>query len=374
MADNQKKIVFVYNTASYLYNFRLSLMKAMKARGWEVIAVSPYDDCAKKIDAEGIRFWELPFKRKAKNPLSDLWMCSRLAKFYHREKPDFVHHFTIKPVIYGTMAARISGVSGIVNHISGLGYIFLRGGFIQYLVEKMYRFTLSLRVQVIFQNLDDLNYFLKRKLVVEEQTHLIRGSGVNTEFFSPDRFPVNNPSSETTFVLVARMLWDKGIAEFVEAAKIVKRENPKARFLLIGSPDEGNPASIPVSWLEEQQKGNLVEWIKQTEDVRPFLARSAAVVLPSYREGAPRSLIEAAAMAKPIITTDVPGCREIVKDRINGYLVPVKNVASLARVMLKLAGDPARQKQMSLASRERTLRYFDERVVISKTLEVYNRI
>jgi glycosyltransferase involved in cell wall biosynthesis len=373
MKGKHRKIVFVYNTARYLYHFRLRLMQEMRARGWEVIAVSPVDRYAEKFKAQGIRFFGLPLKRKGKNPLTDLLMCLRLYRLYRREKPDIVHHFTVKPVIFGTLAARISGISQIINHIPGLGYTFLRAGFIQRLVEILYRLILTPRVQMIFQNPDDLSFFLNKRLVIEQQSHLIPGSGVNTDYFSPERFPDASPAREIIFVLVARMLWDKGIAEYVEAAKMVRMDRPETRFLLIGSPDKGNPASIPLSWLEKQQKDNRIEWIRQTEDVRPYLASATAVILPSYREGLPRSLTEGAAMAKPIITTAVPGCKEIVENGVNGYLVPPRDPESLAHRMLKLAGDPVLQKKMGRAGRERILEFFDERVIIQRTLEVLDR-
>lgn len=364
--------MFVYNSASYLYRFRLGLMLAMKERGWEVVAVSPFGAAAKKIEARGIRFHKLPLKRKGINPFADLRTFFYLAKLYKQERPNIVHHFTVKPVIYGTAAAHLTRVSGIVNLIPGLGYVFLKGGLLQTVVEKMYRLVLTSRVRVIFQNRDDLSYFLKRQLVIQGQTFVIYGSGVDTDLFSPQRFPLKPHSSSVTFVLVARMLWDKGIAEYVQAARLVKEEIPSAHFILLGSPDQGNPASIPVSWLEEQHRLGRVEWMRHIEDVRPILAGADVIVLPSYREGASRALMEAAAMAKPIVTTDVPGCREIVEGNQNGLLVPSKNVEFLAQALLELAVDPDRRIRMGEASRERALKYFDEHVIIRQILEVYS--
>jgi len=178
----------------------------------------------------------------------------------------------------------------------------------------------------------------------------------------------------TTFILIARMLWDKGVAEFTKAAKKVKEQNPLTHFILLGGTDSGNPAGIPLSWLKQQNKYGFIEWIDYVDDVRPYLAESSVVVLPSYyKEGLPRSLIEAAAMAKPIITTDTPGCREVVKDGINGLLVPKKNVELLIKAMLTLANDPDLCKRMGHASRERALRYFDDHIIICKTLDVYRK-
>ncbi len=177
----------------------------------------------------------------------------------------------------------------------------------------------------------------------------------------------------TTFIFIARMLWDKGVAEFVKAAKKVKEQNPLTHFILLGGTDSGNPSAVPISWLKQQNKHGFIEWIDYVDDVRPYLAKSSVVVLPSYKEGLPRSLIEAAAMAKPIITTDIPGCREVVKDGVNGLLVPKKNVELLVKAMLTLANNPDLCKRMGLVSRERALKYFDECIVIRKTLDVYRK-
>ena len=371
---NNKKIIFLYNSASYLYHFRISLMLAMKKRGWQVIALSPYDECAKKIQEKGITYFDFPFKRKGRNPLSDLWMLIRLVKFYNQEKPKIVHHFTIKPVIYGTLAARICRIHGIVNLVPGLGFVFSQGGILQQIVEKMYRFSFSSRVRVIFQNRNDLNFFVKTKLVNRKQTHLICGSGVNIKLYSLNNYPQDNFPREIIFTLIARMLWDKGISEFVKAAKIVNEKNPHTRFWLIGDPDRGNPSSIPLSWLKNLKSLDYIKWIEHKDDIKPYIAKSSVIVLPSYREGAPRSLIEAASMSKPIIAADVPGCREIVKNKVNGLLVSKKNAALLSQAMLTLADNPSQRKKMGYASRKIALKSFDERLIIRKTIKIYREL
>jgi len=371
---NNKKIIFLYNSASYLYHFRISLMLAMKKRGWQVIALSPYDECAKKIQENGITYFDFRFKRKGRNPLSDLWMLIRLVKFYNQEKPKIVHHFTIKPVIYGTLAARICRIHGIVNLVPGLGFVFSQGGILQQIVEKMYRFSFSSRVRVIFQNRNDLNFFVKTKLVNRKQTHLICGSGVNIKLYSLNNYPQDNFPREIIFTLIARMLWDKGISEFVKAAKIVNEKNPHTRFWLIGDPDRGNPSSIPLSWLKNLKSLDYIKWIEHKDDIKPYIAKSSVIVLPSYREGAPRSLIEAASMSKPIIAADVPGCREIVKNKVNGLLVSKKNAALLSQAMLTLADNPSQRKKMGYASRKIALKSFDERLIIRKTIKIYREL
>lgn len=349
-------------------------MLSMKKEGWQVVAVSPYDEFAEKIKRNGIRFKAMRFKRKGQNPLADFWLLLRLTVFYFQEKPSIVHHFTVKPVIYGTFAARLSGIPGIVNLVTGLGYVFFRGGLLQRLVEVLYRMSLSFRVQVIFQNGDDLGHFVRKKILFPGQTHLICGSGVDTQSYSPEKYPYALHSEPVTFILPARMLWDKGIGEFVKAARMAFQENPRTKFILMGDPDDGNPASVSKTWLEKLRKNRYLEWVEHKENIRPYLAGSSVVVLPSYREGAPRVLIEAAAMAKPIITTDVPGCREIVADGENGFLVPKKNAALLARAMLTLAGDSALRHRMGSAGRKRALRYFDENRVNQKIRDIYAKL
>jgi len=367
------KIMYISNTSWYLFNFRSNIMQEMLKNGWEVVGVAPDDGYAESLKDIGVRFINLTLDRKGLNPLKDLRLLYYFIRLYHHEKPTIVHHFTIKPVIYGSIAARLVGIPRIVNSIEGLGYVFLKGGILQSMVEKMYKFALRPPAQVIFLNPDDQNIFLERKLVTYEQIHLIHGTGVNTELFSPSNFIFVNALPKITFILIARMLWDKGVAEFVKVAKKVKEQNPLTHFILLGGTDSGSPSAISISWLKQQNKHGFIEWIDHVDDVRPYLAKSSVVVLPSYKEGLPRSLIEAAAMAKPIITTDTPGCREVVKDGINGLLVPKKNVKLLVKAMLTLANDPDLCKRMGHASRERALKYFDERVVIRKTLDVYRK-
>lgn len=375
MMSKTGTIIFVYNTATYLYRFRLGLMQTMLRRGWRVIAAAPVDDFSDKIMQKGIQFKALPLSRKGLNPFKDARLWWRLLALYRRERPDIVHHFTVKPVIFGSVAARMAAVQGIVNLVPGLGYVFLHGGWLQKIVEKMYQVAFSSRVHVIFQNQDDRDLFVRKHMVRLGQTHVICGSGVNTNLFLPRRRirgQFNSP--RVTFALITRMLWDKGIAEFVAAARICNQCNPNTRFVLAGAPDPGNPSSIPPAWLQSLRALPYMKWHGHIEDVRLFLEGISVVVLPSYREGAPRSLIEAAAMAKPVIATDVAGCREVVKAGENGLLVPVRDVDSLANAMLTMAKDPGMRCRMGADSRRKALFQLNEKVVIRKTLEVYSKL
>jgi glycosyltransferase involved in cell wall biosynthesis len=367
-----RTILYVSNTAWYLFNFRLSLMQTMAGRGWKVNAAAPLDPYAGKLAAQGILFWETPLRRSSLNPLHDLVYLLRLWRLYREIKPDIIHLFTVKPVIYGSLAAWLAGVPGIVNSVPGLGYIFLRGGIIQQLVGLLYKIVLRSPAKIIFQNQEDMDLFLNLRLVTTTQTFLIRGSGVNRGYFNLKNIAVTEDPNCTTFILLARMLWDKGIAEFVGAAQTVKAENPATRFILLGGSDAGNPAAVPREWLQEQHRQGYIQWIDHVDDVRPYLAASSVVVLPSYyKEGLPKSLLEAGALGKPIITTDIPGCRDIVEDGVNGLLVPVKDENSLTKAMLTLSKNKTWREHMGQAGRKRVMEFFDDRLIIQQTIEVY---
>jgi glycosyltransferase involved in cell wall biosynthesis len=366
------KILYVANTSWYLYNFRLSLMQAMQRLGWQVVVVAPRDRFSRKLEDQGLRFSPLAIDRKGTNPLPDLRLLCRLWQLYRSEAPDLVHHFTIKPTVYGSLAAKGAGVKGWVNSITGLGYIFIRGGAIQKVAKLLYRFALHPPAQTIFENSQDREFFITNRLVRPSGAHVIYGTGVDLQFFGQEDAAAEN-SGAVTFLYLGRMLWDKGIGEFAQAAASVKKLNRATRFVLLGAPDSGNPAAVPASWLAAQQAQGLVEWVDHVDDVRPYMSRAQVVVLPSYREGFPKSLLEAAAMGKPLIATDVPGCREIVAHGVNGLLVPARDPQELARAMLALAGNPALRLAMGQAGRARVQELFEDGIVIRKTLKVYAR-
>jgi glycosyltransferase involved in cell wall biosynthesis len=367
------KILYVANTSWYLYNFRLSLMQAMQSLGWEVVVAAPRDRFSQKLADQGLRFVDLAMDRKGTNPLPELRLLHRLWGLYCREAPDLVHHFTIKPTVYGSMAAQLARLQGVVNSITGLGYIFIHGGAIQQIAKGLYRCALRPPAETIFENSQDRDFFLRNRLLGDHRAHLIYGTGVDMDFYDEAPGPETNPGT-VTFLCMGRMLWDKGIGEFVEAAKEVQSQNPAARFVLLGGSDPGNPAAVPRGWLEARQAQDRIAWVDHVDDVRPYLTQTQVVVLPSYREGFPKSLLEAAAMGKPLIATDVPGCRDIVVDGINGLLVPAREPRALARAMLILAGDPALRAAMGQAGRRLVKENFEETIVIRKTLGVYSRV
>jgi len=368
-----KEIVFVANTSWYLYNFRLSLLKEMVANGWKVFAMAPQDKYSQYFEIHGISFVRLIISRRGINPFKELLTIWRIYVIYKRLQPDFIHLFTPKMAIYGSFAARLAGIKNVVSSITGLGYAFINKGILPFIVRAMYKVAFQGVSQVVFQNSNDKEMFLRYKLVSPKKVYLVKGSGVNTEYFA-SRVNDNRLNSNITFALISRMLWDKGVGEFVEAAKATKSKLSTVKFLLVGSPDYGNPNTVTEEYLEEQNANGFIEWIEHVDDVKPFIVKSDVVVLPSYREGLPKVLLEAASCERAIVATDVPGCREIVEHGINGLLVPPKDVNSLAESMLKLARDPGLRLQMGRNGRKKVLREFDEEVVIKKTMEIYKKM
>lgn len=371
------KILIVGNTGYSLYGFRLNLLRALCQAGWEVVAVAHDEaDFASKLAAAGMRFLDIPFDHKGKNPLKDLVLIYRLVKLYRRERPAIVHHFTIKPVIFGTLAAKLAGVPKIVNTITGLGYTFQQGGWLQTLVKQLYKVSLAGRPQVIFQNHDDCRLFLEQRLVASRQAHVILGSGINTRELVP-RPRAANRNGNLVFLLVGRMLWSKGIREYVEAAAKVKACHPECFFLMVGghsgAGSAANPEAIPTAWLDRVRQEGVVHWLGAIPNTRVLELWDAAdvAILPSYCEGLPKSLLEAAAKGKPLIATDTPGCREVVHHGLNGFLVPVKNSDELAAAMLRFIARPELLGPMGAVSRKMAEHLFDEHIVINKILAIY---
>src|SRR5262245_38869151 len=323
-----KKIILVSRCAWTLYNFRAGLLRALKNKGHKVIGGGAGGDGFEKYIVDlGVPFVSLPVDKRGINLLADLRLFWTLYRWYRCERPAVVHHFTIKPVIYGSIAARLAGVPRIVNTVTGLGYVFIEDGvtWLRYLVKWLYSIALACAHFTFFQNRDDLTYFAAHGLIRREKAGLLPGSGVDCSFFTPAVTGFRSPDAPVTFLLVARLLRVKGVEEFVEAARLVKQEIPTSRFQLLGPRDERNPTVVSVHQLENWQEEGIITWLGEKSDVRPVMAQADVIVLPSYyREGTPRALLEAAAMAKPIITTENVGCREVVDDGVNGLLVPVK--------------------------------------------------
>jgi glycosyltransferase involved in cell wall biosynthesis len=349
-------------------------MRALKMQGATVLGGGAAGDGFEpKIEALGVPFVPLPIDKKSIRPDADVELFWTLYRWYRREKPDVVHHFTIKPVIYGSIAARLARVPRIVNTVTGLGFVFQEEVvWLRRLVERLYHVALACAHFTFFQNPDDLEMFLNRRLVKQRKAGLLPGSGVDCAFFSPEISRPQPSEKPLIFLMVARLLRDKGVYEFVEAARLVKRDFPATQFQMLGGRDERNPTLVPQWELDAWQQEGLITWLGEVADVRPFVADADVVVLPSYyREGVPRALLEAAAMEKPLITTDAVGCREVVDEGVNGLLVPVKDATVLADAMIRMLKDPAMRVRMGKAGRKKMEQDFDERIVLRKILHTY---
>ena len=369
------KILFTANTGWYLYNFRLPLARFLRDRDVDVVMVSPRDAYVPRMEAEGFRCVELKLDRRSINPFRELLVVMRLARIYGDERPAAVHHFTAKCVLYGTLAAKLSGVRAVVNSLTGLGHVFMGTGWkarvLRPIVTWFYRNVLTARrVRVVFQNPDDLRTFTDSRLVVPDRTILIRGSGVNLERFAPrPGEPEGVPAPVVLFA--ARLTREKGVYELVEAARILKAKGVKATFQLAGSPDPGNPSSIQESVLARWRREGAVDLLGHVEAVDDLMAEATLVVLPTYREGVPRTLLEAAAMGKPIVATDVPGCREAVIHGVNGLLVPARDPQALADAIERLLRDADLRARMGRAGRQKMVLEFDDQEVARRTANVY---
>ena len=378
------KILCVSNTSFFLYNFARGLMKSLRDAGFQVVAVAPHDPFSAKLEEERFRVVPLhQLDRKSSSPLDDARLLGELFQIYRRERPDLVLQFTIKVNVYGSIAARLAGTNSICT-VTGLGWLFTDKGLKARLgslgYKALYKIAFSSSAHVVFLNRDDRAFFLKNRLVKNNDSSVIPGSGVNTEVFHPGLCEERNnnralladvPPSAASFLLIGRMLSDKGVREFVEAAAIVKKSQPDAQFFLLGPMDKENRSAIPDEVIADWQHKGLVHYLGRTDDVRPFICGSDVVVLPSYREGVPSSLLEAMAMGKPVITTDAPGCREVVENGKNGYTAPVKNAARLADCMFRFMELPRLEREaMGDYARAKVLREFDEKIVTEAYLQL----
>lgn len=364
------KILLFANTDWYLYNFRLSLALALRERGDEVVLVSPNGPYGPRMQALGIRWLPFPLARRSLNPLTGIQTVFRLLNLYKREKPDLVHQFTVKCVLFGSLACHLLGIQPVVNSVTGLGYVFMEGGgarrWLRGFIKLSYRLLLH-NTWVIFQNPDDRSAFQESRLVDPKRVTLIRGSGVDIRRF----FPQPEPPGLPLVVLPARMLWDKGVGEFVAAAHSLRAKGSSARFALVGDSDNENPASVHVSQLRAWENEGVIEWWGWKEDMQAVYAQAAIVCLPSYREGLPKTLIEAAACGRPIVTSDVPGCREVVRHGENGLLVPARDAGALAKALMDLLQNPDARSEMGGCGRMIAEKEFSMDQVIFQTFAFY---
>lgn len=368
-----KKVVIALNTTWNLVNFRSGLIRALIENGHEVIAVAPPDDYVPKLLSLGCRYVPMPMDTQGTHPGRDLILLWRFLQLMRRERPNVFLGYTIKPNIYGSLAARLAGVP-VINNIAGLGAAFIRETWVTRVVKLLYRVALSGSTKVFFQNDEDSKAFVSGGIVHARQVDRLPGSGVDLVRFSALSPSTSSKPAAFRFLLIARLLWDKGVGEYVEAARQMRREFPQAEFCVLGFLDVQNPAAISRREVEAWVADGVVNYLGLADDVRPHLAQADCVVLPSYREGTPRSLLEAAAMARPIVTTNAPGCREVVDDGENGYLCKVRDAQDLADKMRSMLLLPPEQRaEMGRRGREKVEREFDEQIVITKYLEAIHQ-
>lgn len=342
------------------------------ARGVEVHAATAPGAHVESLIREGFVFHPVRFQRSGLNPFRDLITVLDLYSLYRRIRPDAVHHVTLKPICYGTLAARLAGVPAVVNAVTGLGYVFIgeetKRRVLRMIGHLMFRISLwGRQVRTVFQNPDDQSYFVSRGLVKLSSSTVIRGAGIDLS-----RFPPVSESAGTPVVLVAtRLLWDKGIGELVEAAKILKGRRIEVRVQLAGQTDPANPACIPEQVIHQWVQEGLIEWLGYRDDMPGLHAASHIACLPSYREGLPLALLEGAATGRPVVTTDVPGCRETVVHGETGLLVPPRDPLALADALAMLAADASLRRCMGLAGRRLVEEKFSINRVAEETFEVY---
>lgn len=369
------RFLLVAGLAESLINFRGPLIRAIQALGYEVHvaapAISRESDVRSALVRMGVRVHEIPLSRAGTNFVGDVLTLFYLWRLMIRTRPSHVLGYTIKPVIYGSLAAFLAGVRHRYALITGLGYTFQGGGrrsFLRALVKKLYSIALSHVHKVFFQNPDDRELFLKTGILSSKiPSCVVNGSGVDVSAFRVVQIPEGKPC----FLLIARLLGDKGIREYVHAAKIVKDQYPEVRFRLVGWIDV-NPDSVKQEELNSWINDGSIEFLGRLADVRPAIEGCSVFVLPSYREGTPRTVLEAMSMGRPIITTDAPGCRETVRHGYNGFLVPVKSVSELARAMLKFIENSDLIKKMGLNSRQIVEEKYDDRVVSAFMIDEMN--
>ena len=357
-------IVFSGNHAWGMWNYRGHVLAHFAARGVRVSVLAPYDATwFPKLQELGCEVHHISINAKGPNPIKDMGLYLQYRRMFKKLRPDASITYTIKPNIYGSLAAQSLKIP-YLPITTGLGYVFLQRGIVPWIAKQLYRFAFSHARKVWFLNQDDVRTFQDSKLVDAGHVEQLPGEGIDLDHFALTGLPV---SPQTTFLLIGRMLTDKGVREFVGAASYVRHHYPATRFLLLGAVWKDNPAAISSTQLDDWQRQGYVEYLGATTDVRPYIAQADCVVLPSYREGVPCTLMEAAAMGRPLIATDVPGCREVVQDGVNGFLCKAKDAVSLADAMKRMISLSAEERQqMGLRGRRLMEERFDIRLIIKR--------
>ena len=376
MTVTRDKPVLLYLVTEdwYFWSHRLPIARAARAAGWEVMVATRVAKHGERIRREGFRLVPIGLRRRSLAPWREAAAIAELLRLYRRERPDLVHHVAMKPVLYGSLAAALAGVPAVVNALAGMGYVFTSSGvkarLLRPLIRTAFRWLLDRpNSRLILQNPDDIAV-MTEGTVAAERVALIRGSGVDTQLFTPREEPEGTPVA----VMVSRMLWDKGVGELVEAARLLRRREVPLRVVLVGPPDPDNPASIPERQLSDWEASGDVAWWGERSDIAEIWAKGQIAVLPSHREGLPKSLLEAAACGRPMVATDVSGCREIVRDGVTGLLVPPGDAGALADALERLARDPGLRRRLGAAARDLVEREFSEEAVVAQTLALYRSL
>lgn len=371
-SERSSKVVISVNTSWNVVNFRAGLVRALVAAGFEVVVIAPEDAYSARLGELGCRFVPLAMDNQGASPRRDFGLFLRFRRLLAAERPVAFLGYTVKPNVYGSLAALSLGIPTI-NNVSGLGTAFIRQSWLTSVVKLLYRLPLRRASRVFFQNEEDRALFVRDGLVPAPVADVLPGSGIDLQHFAASELPKDRPGP--VFLLVARLLVDKGVNEYVEAARRVRQRHPHARFQLLGFFDVENRTAIGRATLESWVGEGTIEYLGAADDVRPFIGAADCVVLPSYREGTPRTLLEAAAMARPLIATDVPGCRDLVEPGVNGYLCKARDPADLAAAMLRvIAHSPAERQAMGMHSRRLVEQRYDERIVVDRYLEVVSSI
>lgn len=374
MSQQRPVVALSANNCWNLIHFRSALLAGLQQAGYQPVVLAPLDEHAGELNARGIPVWPVPIARSGMNPVTDARLLLRYVRLLRSIQPAAYCGFTIKPNVYGALAARVAGVAAI-NNVTGLASPFLSEGLVWAVAERLYRVAFRRSHTVFFHNQEDLRFCVERRIVRPQQGRVIPGSGVDLERFKPEEGEAASEREAPIFLFVGRLILHKGVRELVEAARILKASMPAARVQLLGNPDPGNPTSVSADELQSWIEAGIVEHLGEHGDVRPFLRSATAVVLPSYREGLSRALLEGAAMGKPLVSSDVPGCRELVEEGVTGALSLPRNAVSLAEAMERIARRPtARLGELGMAARQRVEREFGEEVVVRAYLDVLDEI
>jgi len=376
MTDSIKKICYLVTEDWYFLSHRLQLAKAAQRNGYNVYVITRINKGKKLIESEGMQLIPINMNRHGKNIFKEILSIIHIVKIYKSIKPDIIHHIALKPTLYGTIASIFLKDPKVVNTVAGLGYIFKSRSLGDRLLGTIIKYTLKISVyfkspEFITQNPEDRDFLIRNNITKKNSIHLVRGSGVEPGLYKPAK----NHRKIPTILFASRLLWSKGIKEYVSSAEIIRNKNIPSVFLLAGEPDPENPDSVSILQLDEWNDSGFISYIGQQKDMPELLSGIDIVCLPTYYgEGVPKILIEAASCAIPLIATDIAGCREIVEHGKNGYLVPVRDTAAIATMIETLLLDAGLRKKMGSEGRRIVKEGFSMDIVNTKTINIYNNI